>query len=101
MRFYTKDECEEWLRGAAEARCYARNPQSARSLRDFSVPHFLFVVISVTERTVSTRHNIIDMEVMKEATRQIEEHQHALKPENKHRTAATSEKAVRMTKPTR
>ena len=77
-------------------------PWSTRSsLRDFSVPHFL-PVVSSGHRTNSVyrRHNIIDMEVMKEASTKIEEHQRAPKPENNHRTAATSEKSVRMTKPT-
>jgi integrase len=39
--------------------------------------------------SVYRRYNIIDMEVMKEATAKIEEHQRALKPENNHRTATT------------
>lgn len=37
------------------------------------------------------RYNIIDMEVIKEATAKIEEHQRALKLENNHRTATASE----------
>ena len=38
--------------------------------------------------SVYRRYNIIDMEVIKEATTKIEEHQRALKPENDHRTTA-------------
>jgi hypothetical protein len=41
--------------------------------------------------SVYRRYNIIDMEVIKEATAKIEEHQRALKPENSHRTATASE----------
>ena len=41
--------------------------------------------------SVYRRYNIIDMEVIKEATAKIEEHQRALKPENSHRTATTSD----------
>ncbi len=41
--------------------------------------------------SVYRRYNIIDMEVIKEATAKIEEHQRALKPENSHRTAITSD----------
>jgi hypothetical protein len=40
--------------------------------------------------SVYRRYNIIDMEVMKEPTTKIEEHQRALKPDNSHRTATTS-----------
>jgi hypothetical protein len=35
--------------------------------------------------SVYRRYNIIDMEVIKEATAKIEEHQGALKPDNSHR----------------
>jgi integrase len=41
--------------------------------------------------SVYRRYNIIDMEVVKEATAKIEEHQRALKPENDHRTAAAND----------
>jgi len=44
--------------------------------------------------SVYRRYNIIDMEVVKEATAKIEEHQRALKPENDHRTATTSEDSL-------
>jgi hypothetical protein len=40
--------------------------------------------------SVYRRYNIIDMEVIKEATAKIEEHQRALNPENNHRTATPS-----------
>lgn len=40
--------------------------------------------------SVYRRCNIIDMEVIQEATAKIEEHQRALKPENNHRTATAS-----------
>ncbi len=42
--------------------------------------------------SVYRRYNIIDMEVIKEATAKIEEHQRALKPENNQRTATASGK---------
>jgi hypothetical protein len=42
--------------------------------------------------SVYRRYNIVDMEVVKEATAKIEEHQRALKPENNHRTAIASTK---------
>lgn len=41
--------------------------------------------------SVYRRYNIIDMEVIKEATAKIEEHQRALNPENNHRTATADE----------
>lgn len=41
--------------------------------------------------SVYRRYNIIDMEVIKEATAKIEEHQRALKPENSHRTATAKD----------
>lgn len=41
--------------------------------------------------SVYRRYNIVDMEVVKEATAKIEEHQRALKPENNHRTATASD----------
>jgi len=37
--------------------------------------------------SVYRRYNIIDMEVLKEATAKIEEHQREIKPENSRRTA--------------
>jgi integrase len=42
--------------------------------------------------SVYRRYNIIDMEVVKEATAKIEEHRRALEPENNHRTATASSK---------
>jgi hypothetical protein len=36
--------------------------------------------------SVYRRYNIIDMEVLKEATAKIEEHQRGIKPENSHRS---------------
>jgi len=41
---------------------------------------------------VYRRYNIIDMEVLKEATAKIEEHQRGIKPENSHRTPTVKEK---------
>ena len=40
--------------------------------------------------SVYRRYNIIDMEVVREATAKIEEHQRALKPENNRRTATAN-----------
>ena len=37
--------------------------------------------------SVYRRYNIVDMEVVKEATAKIEEHQRGIKPENSQRTA--------------
>jgi hypothetical protein len=42
--------------------------------------------------SVYRRYNIIDMEVIKEATTKIEEHQRALKPDNDHRTTIVDSK---------
>ena len=41
--------------------------------------------------SVYRRYNIIDMEVIREATAKIEEHQRALKSQNRHRTAIASD----------
>jgi integrase len=42
--------------------------------------------------SVYRRYNIIDMEVLKEATAKIEEHQRGIKPENSHRTTTVNSK---------
>jgi len=42
--------------------------------------------------SVYRRYNIVDMEVVKEATAKIEEHQRGIKPENSQRTAIVSTK---------
>ncbi len=44
--------------------------------------------------SVYRRYDVVDMEVMKEATAKIEEHQRALKPENNHRTATAKDEIV-------
>jgi len=41
--------------------------------------------------SVYRRYNIVDLDVIKEATAKIEEHQRALQPENNHRTATANE----------
>ena len=41
--------------------------------------------------SVYRRYNIIDMEVIKEATTKIEEHQRALKPDNDHSTTTVKD----------
>jgi integrase len=63
-----------------------------RNMSRKGIPETVGMLISGHRtNSVYRRYNIVDMEVIKEATAKIEEHQRALKPENSHRTTADSE----------
>lgn len=59
-----------------------------RNMSRKGIPENVGMLISGHKtNSVYRRYNIIDMEVVKEATAKIEEHQRGIKPENSHRTA--------------
>jgi integrase len=64
-----------------------------RNMSRKGIPENVGMLIS-GHRTPSVyrRYNIIDMEVLKEATAKIEEHQRGIKPQNSHRTTTVDSK---------
>jgi Phage integrase family len=62
-----------------------------RNMSRKGIPENVGMLISGHKtNSVYRRYNIIDMEVIKEATTKIEEHQRALKPDNDHRTTTVN-----------